>query len=127
MRKTTITRDQSRDTGMAMVLLMLLGLWMFSSKGFLIAALVFHVMDMIAPLVFRPVAAGWFGLSHAIGFVMSRVLLSIVYLLVVTPVGLVRRMAGKDSLRLRGFRADNESVMVERNHRFAAADLEKPY
>jgi hypothetical protein len=58
---------------------------------------------------------------------MSRLLLSIVYLLVVTPVGLIRRAAGKDSLRLRSFRADNESVMVERNHRFAAGDLEKPY
>jgi len=34
---------------------------------------------------------------------------------------------GKDSLRLRAFRAGNESVMVVRNHTFTASDLEKPY
>ncbi|HLG54974.1 MAG TPA: SxtJ family membrane protein [Vicinamibacterales bacterium] len=127
MRKTTITRDQSRDTGMAMVLLMLLGLLAFARNEFLIAAIVLHLVNMIAPQLFRPVAVVWFGLSHAIGFVMSRLLLSIVYLLVVTPVGLLRRVAGKDSLRLRAFRTSDDSVMVARNHRFAAGDLEKPY
>jgi len=127
MRKTTITRDQSRDTGMAMVLLLALGQLAFARNGFLIAAIVLHLVNMIAPQVFRPLAVVWFALSHAIGFVMSRLLLSIVYLLVVTPVGLVRRMAGKDSLRLRAFRTSDDSVMVTRNHRFAAGDLEKPY
>jgi len=112
---------------MAMVLLMLLGLLAFARNEFLIAAIVLHLVNMIAPQLFRPVAVVWFGLSHAIGFVMSRLLLSIVYLLVVTPVGLLRRVAGKDSLRLRAFRTSDDSVMVARNHRFAAGDLEKPY
>ncbi len=51
----------------------------------------------------------------------------LVFALVITPIGLVRRALGKDSLRLRAFRAGNESVMTVRNHTFTAADLEKPY
>jgi hypothetical protein len=127
MRDVTITRDQSRDTGMAMVLLLLLALLEWGRRELLIAAFIVHLVNMIVPQVFRPVAVLWFGLAHLLGTVAPRLLMFIVFALVVTPIGLVRRVLGKDSLRLRAFRAGNESVMVVRNHTFTAGDLEKPY
>ena len=127
MRDVTITRDQSRDTGMAMVLLLLLALLKSGRNELLIAALIVHVVNMIVPQVFRPVAIAWFGLAHLLGAVASRVLMFVVFALVVTPIGLLRRALGKDSLRLRAFRSGDESVMVVRNHTFSAGDLEKPY
>ena len=123
----TITRDQSRDTGMAMVLLLVLALLKWGRHELLIAALIVHVVNMIVPQVFRPVAIAWFGLAHLLGAVASRVLMFVVFALVVTPIGLLRRALGKDSLRLRTFRSGDESVMVVRNHTFTASDLEKPY
>jgi hypothetical protein len=120
-------RDQSRDTGMAMVLLLLLALMQWGRSEFLIAAVIVHVVNMVVPQVFRPVAIVWFALAHVLGAVASRVLMCVVFALVVTPIGLLRRALGKDSLRLRAFRASDESVMVERNHTFTAGDLEKPY
>ena len=127
MRDVTITRDQSRDTGMAMVLLLLLALLKWGRNEFLIAALIVHVVNMLVPQVFRPVAIVWFRLAHLLGAVASRVLMFVVFVLVVTPIGLLRRALGKDSLRLRAFRAGDESVMVVRNHTFTSSDLEKPY
>jgi hypothetical protein len=127
MRDVTITRDQSRDTGMAMVLLILLALLKWGRNELLIAALIVHVVNMIVPQVFRPVAIAWFGLAHLLGAVASRVLMFVVFALVVTPIGLLRRALRKDSLRLRAFRSGDESVMVVRNHTFSAGDLEKPY
>jgi len=127
MRDVTITRDQSRDTGMAMVLLLLLALLKWGRSELLVAALIVHVVNMIVPHVFRPVAIAWFGLAHLLGAVASRVLMCVVFALVVTPIGLLRRVLGKDSLRLRAFRSGYDSVMVVRNHRFTAGDLEKPY
>jgi len=127
MRDVTITRDQSRDTGMAMVLLLLLALLKWGRSELLIAAFIVHVVNMIVPHVFRPVAIAWFGLAHLLGAVASRVLMCVVFALVVTPIGLLRRVLGKDSLRLRAFRSGYDSVMVVRNHRFTAGDLEKPY
>jgi hypothetical protein len=123
----TITRDQSRDTGMAMVLLLLLAFVKWGRGELLIAAVIVHVVNMIVPHVFRRVAIVWFGLAHVLGAVASRVLMFVVFALVVTPIGLLRRALGKDSLRLRAFRAGDESVMVVRNHTFTAGDLEKPY
>lgn len=127
MRDVTITHNHSRDTGMAMVLLLLLAYLQFGSGALLVAALIVHVLDMVAPQVFRPLVPIWFGLGHRLGAVTSRVLMFLVFALIVTPIGVVRRVMGKDSLRLRAFRAGDESVLVVRNHTFTASDLEKPY
>jgi hypothetical protein len=127
MRDVTMTRDQSRDTGMAMVLLLLLAFLKWRRNELLIATVIVQIVNMIVPQVFRPVAVVWFGLAHLLGAVASRVLMFVVFAVVVTPIGLLRRVLGSDSLRLRAFRADDESVMVVRNHTFTAGDLEKPY
>jgi hypothetical protein len=125
--KREITKDQSRDTGMAMVLLLLI---VFASKkreGYLIAAMVLHVVNMIFPQVNRPVAVLWLGFSDLLGAVVSKILLSIVFFLIVVPIGILRRLGGKDSLKLRAFKASKDSSMVERNHTFTGGDLERPY
>jgi len=54
-------------------------------------------------------------------------LLSIVFFLVVTPIGILRRLIGKDALKLRVFKGSQDSVMLERNHTFVGQDLERPY
>jgi len=125
--KKKVTKDQSRDTGMAMVLLLLLLAVSPKRHGFLIAAIVVHIVNMIAPQIFRPIAVIWLGLSNLLGEVVPKVLLSIVFFLVVTPIGILRRLAGKDALKLRVFKGGQDSVMLERNHLFIGRDLERPY
>ena len=49
----------------------------------------------------RPIFLGFGYVSYPIGFVMSRVLLLIVFLGVVTPTGILMRLFGKDLLGLR--------------------------
>jgi Saxitoxin biosynthesis operon protein SxtJ len=128
MRKLKdITKDQSRDTGMALVLLFLLIAASRKKEGYLYIAMALHVINMIKPQVYQPFAVIWLGLSDLMGAIMSRVLLSIVFFLVVTPISLIRRILGKDSLRLRAFKAGTGSAMVERNHLFVGEDLERPY
>jgi hypothetical protein len=125
--KQKMTKDQSRDTGMAMVLLVLLIFLKTRRNGLLYAAIVVHVVNMIVPRVYAPVAVVWLGLSHVLGTVMSKVLLSILYFGLVTPIGVLRRLFGKDSLQLRAFKASEESAMTVRNHLFVGSDIEKPY
>ncbi|HWY53277.1 MAG TPA: SxtJ family membrane protein [Terriglobales bacterium] len=112
---------------MAMVLLLLIVFVTRKREGYLIGALVLHVLNMIVPQIYRPVAVLWLGLSDLLGSVVSKILLSIVFFLVVTPIGIVRRLFGKDSLKLRAFKTGQESVMLERNHTFIGGDLERPY
>lgn len=122
-----ITKDQSRDTGMAMVLLSLILFLTLKWNGFVVAALALHILNMTAPQAFRYVAVVWLGFSHLLGTVVSKALLSVIFIAVVTPVAIVRRLAGRDSLKLRAFKAGRESAMLDRHHRFTPTDIEKPY
>lgn len=121
------TKDQSRDTGMAMVLILLLA-YLYNRNGkIVLAAVGIQVLAMTLPRAFRPVAVVWLNFSRLLGEVVSRILLSIVYFAVVTPIGVLRRLRGKDSLHVRQFKKANASVMFERNHQFTGRDLVRPY
>ena len=122
-----MTKDQSRDTGMAMVLLLLLIYLKTRRDGLVYAAMILHVVNMIVPRVYAPVAVLWLGLSHVLGTIISKVLLSILFFGLVTPIGVLRRLFGKDSLKLRAFKANKESAMSVRNHLFVGRDIERPY
>jgi hypothetical protein len=49
----------------------------------------------------------WMGMAAAMGFVMTRVILGLVFFLLVTPIGLVRRLTGGDPLGRRGGRTES--------------------
>ena len=120
-------RARSRDTGLALVLLLLIAQLATGRPGLTTAALGVLVLTMTAPLTLRPLSVVWFGFSHLLGTVMSKALLGAVFYLMVTPVGVARRLLGHDSLRLRAFKGGNGSVMHVRQHVFAPDDLDKPY
>jgi hypothetical protein len=96
-------------------------------KEILMVAMALHVLNMTKPKAFRPFAVVWLGISDLLSAVVSKILMSIVYFGVVTPIGILRRLSGKDSLKLGAFRESEESVMLVRNHKFTARDMEKPY
>ena len=112
---------------MAMVLLLLIAALKWKYPGVLVAALAVQLVAMTIPRAFAPLAVVWFGLSNLLGAVMSRVLLTAVFFLLVTPIGLVRRLFGKDPLQLRAFKSGTGSVMQKRSHTFSAGDLERPF
>jgi uncharacterized membrane protein YgdD (TMEM256/DUF423 family) len=120
-------RDRSRDTGLAMVLLLLIGHTATHRDVFATAAIAVLVLAMTVPRLFAPASIVWFGFSHVIGAVMSKVLLTLVFFAVVTPIGVVRRLLGHDAMRLRAFKSGDTSVMHTRGHVFGPGDLEKPY
>ena len=123
----SITEDQSKDTGMAMVLLLLLASTAFKRQALVTAAMIALIVDMTVPRLYRPVAVLWLGFSHLVGTVVSKILLTLVFFGVVTPTGVVRRLLRLDSLKLKEFKSGENSVMVIRNHIFTGKDIEKPY
>ncbi len=126
-KKAPITKKQASDSGMALVLIALICFAVLRHDAWLWAAMAILVVDMICPIIFKPFAFLWFGLSRILGTVMSKIMLALVFFFVVFPMGLLRRILGKDSLRLHQFRHEKTSVFAERNHEYTAADLDKPY
>ena len=122
-----ITPLQCRDTCLALTFLMLL-IWLFTKNAYPIyAAMLLLLIGMIVPVTMKPLAWAWFGLSHLLGQVMSRLLFGIVWLLLVLPVGRFRRLLGKDALRISLWKQNAASCFVERAHVFCAEDLKNPY
>lgn len=63
---------------------------------------------MAAPRAARPLYLVWMALGCGIGLVVSNVVLAAIYFLVVTPIGLALRLAGRDPLR-RAFERERAS------------------
>ena len=63
-----------------------------------IAAVVVPIVGWLVPAFMRLVFLGMSYLAWPIGFVVSHVVLAIVYYLVLTPIGLLTRIFGYDSM-----------------------------
>ena len=121
------TADQSRDTGLALVLICLLAAYWGQGPRFVPLAIVLLLISMVWPKLFRPLATLWFGFSHVLGTIMSKVMLTIVFFVIVTPIGVLRRWLGADPLQLKRWKADSTSVFKIRAGQVTPEDLEKPY
>jgi hypothetical protein len=121
------TPEQAKDTGMAMVLIcLLLGYWGKFPK-FLPVSLTLLILTMAWPNAFRPLAVLWFGLSHLLSRVVSRVILTVLFFLVVTPIGIIRQLWGADALQLKKWKQGRGSVFVVREEPVQGKDMENPY
>jgi hypothetical protein len=67
----------------------------------------------------------WMKLAHAMGYVMSRVMLSIIYFFVLLPLSILSKFfTKKDALQLKK-KSTSESYYIEKNHTYVAADFEE--
>lgn len=122
-----ITTDQAKDTGMAMVLICLLIAIAGGKQLFVLIAVLLLLINMIRPDIYKPLGKLWFGFSHLLGTIMSKVILTIIFFVLVMPVGLLRRLMGKDTLQLKEWKKGNRSVFKIRDHKFTPDDIINPY
>jgi len=123
----TISKDQSKDTGMVVVLVLMLLGYFYKNNTFYLLSIILLVIDMIVPSIFTPMAFIWFGFSKILGNITSKIILTIIFYIIVWPIAMLRKIMGKDSLQLRLFKKNSGSVFKARNYTYKAEDLEKPY
>ena len=59
------------------------------------------VLGAVVPRALKYVYIGWMSVAFVLGFFMARVILTLFFYLVITPIGLAARQMGKDFLRLK--------------------------
>ena len=94
--------------------------WKFDAPGFakwvgLVSAAIVAIYYAVPPLR-KPIFVAWLAAVFPIGWVVSHLLLSVVFYLVVFPIGLLVRLFGYDALRRRR-EPDAESYWIEREPR----------
>jgi len=122
-----VDRRQCRDTGMALVLICLLITFFSHNNHFVTLAIFFLLVNMTFPGIYTPFARLWFGLSILMGTAVSKVVLSVIFFMIVTPVGLIRSMTGSDAMKLKKWKNGTSSVFNERNYLFRPEDIERPF
>ena len=79
----------------------------------LIIATLFLSLGVILPTLLKPLHKLWMTLAVLLGWLMTRIILIILFYLVVTPIGLLARLSGKDFLN-RTFNKDAHSYWIPR-------------
>ena len=123
-----LSTKENIDTGMALTLICLLFGNIFIKINILnIIAIIVLILNMSFPIVFKPAAYIWLNVSHLLGNIVSKILLSIIFFSIVTPIGILVRSIKNDPLKLKYFNKSSGSVFNKRNHTFSENDLKYPY
>jgi len=85
-------------------------LWAMILGGLLI------VLGAVVPKSLKQAHHGWTKVGHVLGSINARIILGIIYYLLITPMGLVMRLMGKDSMH-RSFAQDTDTYRVLRTPR----------
>lgn len=90
------------------------GLWKDWSAGlikaFLIASATVVVVTLLAPKLLTPFNKAWYQLGLLLGRVVSPIVLGILFFIVITPVAIAMRLAGRDALKLRKQNVDSHWI-----------------
>jgi len=71
------------------------------SPYFFILAAAFLTLGLFFPGVLKPIYKIWMSLATLMGWFMTRVILTLLFYLVVTPISLISRLAGKQFLEVK--------------------------
>ena len=124
---TYSNRDiRSFSITMGIILFIISGLLMYYNKEIYqvigIIALVFIGLGLIIPVVLKPFYFVWMTFAAILGWVMTRVILSLVFYLIITPIGLLTRLLGEDFLALKKIESDSYW-----NYRDSSEELNQNY
>lgn len=123
----SLSANQCKDAGMALCLICLLIGWFSQISGFYAASIFVLILNMTWAGAFKPFAWLWFGLSFVLGTVVSKILLSILFFVLVVPIAFIRARLGEDSMHLKAWKQGGQSAFKERNITFTKRDVERPF
>ncbi len=59
------------------------------------------VLGVVSPNALKPVHKGWMAVGHVMGWINTRIILGFFFYVVLTPMGLIARLAGKDFMHMK--------------------------
>jgi hypothetical protein len=114
--------NKSKETVLVITVGFLVLYLVFSRRIFLTLSLVIGLAGILSSWLSGKIDLVWNKLSLLLGRVSNTVLLTLIFFLVLTPMGLLRRLMGKGGM-LR-VTAGQRSGFIDRNHCFTKKDME---
>ncbi len=110
MKKVSAKISSNRSFGfLFFVVFFVISLWPLKSQGDLrlwafILSLIFLVLGVLNSRFLAPLNKLWFKFGILLGSIVSPIVMGAVFFVVVTPVGLIMRLIGKDLLKTNKFK-----------------------
>ena len=98
------TRHFGLVVGSAFLLLGALLMWrgrVVEARGFVFVGGILVVLGAVRPELLGPVRKAWMAMALAISKITTPIILGLMYFGVITPIGLFRRLLGRDPMRTR--------------------------
>jgi len=113
------------------ILLIIAGFLFWKEKEsfqiFLAIGIILFLTAIALPSVLKPVYWIWMIFATILGWIMTRVILSLLFYIIVTPIGLIPRFFGKQFLELRWDKSKESYWNYKNSHRISHKDLEKQF
>ena len=93
----------------------------FMGSGFLL-----QIIAQIFPLFLLPFQKIWMTFAVVMGFIMTRVILSILFYIIITPISFLSKLFGKDFLNLK-IEKDRNSYWNLRDEEYNKSSTEKQF
>ena len=120
MKKVPVKISSNRSFGfLFFVVFFVISLWPLKSQGDLrlwafILSLVFLVLGVLNSKFLTPLNKLWFKFGISLGTIVSPIVMGVVFFIVVTPIGVIMRFAGKDLLKLKIYK-NFDTYWITRN------------
>jgi hydrogenase/urease accessory protein HupE len=117
-----MNREKHLETILVLVFALGIFYWFRPVPAILIAAGILAFIGIFIPFVAEKIHWAWMKLAHVLGFVMSKVLLTLVYIVFVLPLSfLSKRFRKKETVRLK---RGASSYFTDRNFTYDRESLE---
>jgi len=93
-----------------------------ASMPLAIASIAIGVISLIIPTIGIYVVRIWYKIAEVLGWINSRIILTLIFFLLLFPISLLYRIFNKDPLKIK--RQTGSTMFSERNHQYEAKDFE---
>ncbi|MGL4631654.1 MAG: SxtJ family membrane protein [Leadbetterella sp.] len=98
------------------------GFMAFKRIYFINAAVIIGVLSLVSDTFANLLLKGWEGIAHVLGYINTKIIMSAIFFLFLTPFALLKKIfSSKSDMHLKN---DSPSVFVERNHEYKASDFD---
>jgi len=92
-----------------------------------IVSAIFFAFAFIRPELLKPLYVAWMKFAFVLGWINTRIILIIVFYLVITPVGLLLKLFGKDILDIKIDKTKESYWTVKEKKQFSSQDYERQF
>lgn len=96
--------------------------WIFDIPLLAKIAVIVGAVSIFIPPAAKAIEWAWFRLALGLGWINSRILLSVIYFVFLMPIAWISRLFTKDPLALK--KVKRESLFTTRDHLYTGKDLE---